>query len=190
MSLLEVKLMKKSLHLSIKIIARYNAFAKRIVGIATMLAAIMIISAPLPAEARKITTKLKSPTSIKTTTKQAARIEKLDSLQLAATSPLISFSGYDKAASVNKESFLITNDSDIPIARLLLDIIYTDLDGRMINRRQEPIDAVIPQGETRAVSIKAFDPQRTLYYKRSTPPRKGGAPFDVKITIIDLYRPL
>lgn len=140
--------------------------------------------------AKKVKYNLKTPKQTQKTTAPAQRTAPLDSITTIEVAPLLKFSGYDKAASSNKESFFITNNSQYPIHALEIELVYTNLEGRMIHKRSELINADIPQGETRACSIKTFDFQKSLYYKKSTPPRYGGMPFDVSIKIISISTPL
>lgn len=107
----------------------------------------------------------------------------LDSIKLNEVKPLIKFYGFDKNASSSDETFFIVNNSDIDVKKLDVTIIYSDMQNRMLHRREETIDQDIPANETRMVSIRSFERQHSLYYYKSKPPRKGGMPFKVEIFI-------
>lgn len=143
-------------------------------------------------EAKKVKTTFKTPSSTQTEKKGVSKRipEALDSVELAAIIPQIELSGYDKTAQSAKESFLLTNNSEHNIAGMVIELTYTDLQGRMIHKREETVKYNVPQGETRMISIRTFDEQKTLYYKNSTPPRSGGMPFnvDIKITSVSCYK--
>lgn len=144
------------------------------------------------AEAKKVKTKFKTPSSTQTEKKGVSKRmpEPLDSAELAAIIPQIELSGYDKTTQSTKESFLLTNNSERNIAGMVIELTYIDLQGRMIHKRDETVKYNVPPGETRMISIRTFDEQKTLYYKNSTPPRSGGMPYsvDIKINSISCYK--
>ena len=151
---------------------------------------ILLLQAPNAAHAKKVRVKLKSPQNTeKRISRPNRKIQPLDSLTLADISSKIEIAGFEKNASSKMESFLITNNSGYAIQALELELTYSDLQGRMIHKRSLPIEVVIPQNETRSVSIKSFDQQKSLYYKKSTPPRSGGMPFDISIKILSVSAP-
>lgn len=110
-------------------------------------------------------------------------IEPADSATMEEITTKIIFSGFDKPAGSLRETFCITNSSDLLIRSLTVSLIYSDPQGRMLHQRSETINVEIPPGETRTVNIKSYDPQRTLYYIKSRPPRNGGQPFIISITL-------
>lgn len=143
------------------------------------------------AYARKVKLKLKTPTDKKgQTTTYQKRIAPVDSLELISLVSMIQFSGFDKAASSSKESFLVTNNSDRHISGLEIELTYRDMSDRMLHKRLQTLTLEIPPSETRMATIKAFDAQKSLYYFRSNPPRKGGIPFKVSISITSISTPL
>jgi hypothetical protein len=111
----------------------------------------------------------------------------LDSIGLEAMRDVISFAGFDKPASSRRETFHVVNGSDLHITALRLRITYSDLQGRMLHRRELTLPIDIPQGETRMADIATFDRQNTLYYHKSRPPRKGGMPFGVEISLLGVW---
>lgn len=113
-----------------------------------------------------------------------------DSILFSEVSPQIGYSGYDKPYSSRKESFLITNSSGQHISGVEVRIVYKDMEGRMLNSRDEMILTEIPPGETRHVSINSFDKQSTFYYINSKSPKTGSQPFEIGITTLRVFVPL
>ena len=140
----------------------------------------------IPAAPRRQSLKLKTG---KRVVQRASTLE-ADSVALDSIAPLILFSGYDKPAAGNYETFHVTNNSPRHINSLTVTFTYTDLDGRMLHRRQEPINVAIPPGETRQVRLKSFDLQHSYYYHRSSPPaRRSATPYRVSLTLTSLRFP-
>lgn len=139
-------------------------------------------------EAKKKTLKLGVPKTEQKAQPGEGWIE-ADSIVLEECRGLLEFSGFDKPYNSRKETFLITNSTGRYIAGVKVKIEYHDLQERMINAREETIVRNIPPGETRMVSLKAFDPQSTLYYHRSRAPRYGGQPFTVRIILQKVLLP-
>lgn len=99
----------------------------------------------------------------------------------------ISFAGYDKPQSSSEESFFITNSTDRVMTAVTLYVDYRDLQGRQLTRRFLKISCNIPPGETRQVSTKSWDKQKTFYYEKSAPARRGGQPFTVNFDPVAYY---
>ncbi len=96
---------------------------------------------------------------------------------------LVSFSGYDKSLSANKETFLVVNDSPAALSGLRLTIGYFDLSGRQLHQREVVIERDLPSGSTRMVDIPSFDTQKSYYYYKSKVPRKSATPYKVTIRV-------
>lgn len=96
---------------------------------------------------------------------------------------LVSFSGYDKSLSANKETFLVKNDSPAELSGLRLTIGYFDLSGRQLHQREVVIERDVPSGSTRMVDIPSFDTQKSYYYYKSKVPRKSATPYKVTIRV-------
>lgn len=149
------------------------------------LSILLIIAAIISIPAKKTTLKLK--TESKKSVNYAPT--EADSLTFTIIADSIAFSGFDKPAASRKETFLATNLSRHAISAMEIEIIYSDPSGRMLHSRTEKIDSPIPSGETRQITIKSFDPQGTLYYIKSKPPKSGGQPFQVKISPLKIFLP-
>lgn len=151
----------------------------------------VLISSVQVSDARKIHTNIKQKTKLKNSSSHKSNpsdrgIILGDSIDLDEFSDLIIFSGYDKAASSNYESLCITNNSDYDLTSLKIEIIYEDIEGRMLNKREIPISTFIPSSETRTVSVRHYDRQKTLYFHLSNPPRKGGIPYKITLKLLSL----
>lgn len=96
-------------------------------------------------------------------------------------------SGYDRNYGSSSETFLITNNSDEMIRGAEVEIVYYDMQGRMLHKRKEKAMADIPPSETRIMEIKAQKRMGSMYYYKSKAPRKGGIPYRVTVSVINLY---
>lgn len=96
----------------------------------------------------------------------------------------IKFAGYDKEVNSSKESFIIVNNSLLPIISMSVEIIYTDMDGRMLHLRELDINCEVPPGQSRRKDIASWDSQHTYYYYLGNEPKKVATPFKVE------FRPL
>lgn len=143
----------------------------------------------MPAHAKKQNLRLKSEKVSAPLSEKNISFEgnQADSVMLEHVRNLIKFRGFDKNASSARETFYVINESDIDILAISLVIQYLDMSGRMLHRREETIPVNIPAGETRMVTLRSIDTQRSLYYHKSKPPRKGGMPFEVAIYLDKLY---
>lgn len=153
---------------------------------------LLAASIAFPGGAKKTKLQLVQPSKTKSSTPSYTdkkRFLEADSVEIEELRPDISFSGFDKPYNSKKETFLITNNSNCYIGALKVRIEYYDMQERMIHVREEQIYTPLPAEETRMITLKAFDPQSTLYYYLSRPPRNSGQPFTVKIRLLSLYFP-
>ena len=97
------------------------------------------------------------------------------------------FTGFDKPASGDKETFLITNRGRLSLTAFTLQITYLTVDGRLLHRRSLTQQCFIPAGETRKIDIASFDRQGSYYYINSRPGRNGAYPFTVSFLPLRLY---
>lgn len=112
---------------------------------------------------------------------RAAVTEVFDTIQ-SPRADAVRFSGYEKTNPSTKETFFATNDlgSDSTITAMEVVITYYDLEGRQLHERTEMIKCLIPPGETRALSLRAWDANHAFHYYLSTPPRsRRSSPFKV-----------
>lgn len=103
----------------------------------------------------------------------------------------VSVAGFEKPLRAMKETMFITNNTGTPVVDVGLDIVYTDLKGRMLHRATYNIEAAIPAGETRRVEVPSFDTSGLLYYHLSPLPARAtnATPFDVKVTVTYITHP-
>lgn len=96
----------------------------------------------------------------------------------------ILLSGYDKPINASRETFFITNRTDSVLSSLTIMFTYSDMTGRLLHKATHSIPCDIPPGETRSVSVPAWDRQHSFYYHKSAVPRRKSTPFAVTHTII------
>lgn len=99
----------------------------------------------------------------------------------------IAFSGYDKAQQSASESFFITNNTDRTMSGVTMYIEYLMPDGRQLHKRFIRLSCDIPPGETRHADVPSWDSQKTFYYEKSAPSRRGGTPYTVVFDPISFY---
>lgn len=91
----------------------------------------------------------------------------------------IQFSGYDKPATSDYETFFITNGTDRTMTGVTLYVDYLTVDGRQLNRTFLKLSCVIPPGETRQLRNKFWDPNHSFHYRGSNDSRKPTPAFKV-----------
>ena len=90
--------------------------------------------------------------------------------------------GYDKPLRSSRETLFVTNRSSRTLKGVELRIIYLDAKGRQLHEAVHWLPADIPPGETRRLSFKSWDLQRTFYYRLTGRPRTSdGTMYDVSI---------
>lgn len=93
----------------------------------------------------------------------------------------ISFAGYDKQATSTRETFHIVNRSPLTLRKAEVEIVYLDMQKRMLHKRKVTVFCTVPAGETRKTDIRSWDSQYSFYYYLSNPPRRVAAPYQVEI---------
>lgn len=141
-------------------------------------------------EARQIRTKLPVKTTGKTESEESTdnisvshSEDDTDKREFDRIKKHIRFYGFDKTATSNVESFFITNFLDSTIARMTVEITYSDMQDRQLHKQSAEIECAIPSGETRRTDIKTWDTQKAFYYHRSAKPRRQATPFEVSIEL-------
>lgn len=94
----------------------------------------------------------------------------------------VTLTGYDKALHSARESFFIVNNTDRRLQGVNVTVDYYDVDGGKLHSTTETVYCDIPAGESRNVSRKGWDRQRSFYYHKNPPyrPRTVATAFDVK----------
>lgn len=153
-----------------------------------LLILIMLLSA-IGAEAQRITTKVK--------------VEKDEEQEMVAGSFMVGsdcsscnngyrleqvkYSRFDKPASSAYETFQVTNTTDRTLKAVGLFLEYRTLDGAQLHKRYVRLDCNVPAGESRMLSVRSFDKQKSYYFKGSSKPRKRATPFDVIFDPVAYY---
>jgi len=95
---------------------------------------------------------------------------------------MIDVAGYDKPLRSSRETLFVTNRSSRTLKGVELRIIYLDAKGRQLHEAVHWLPSDIPPGETRRLSFKSWDLQRTFYYRLTGRPRTSdGTMYDVSI---------
>lgn len=100
---------------------------------------------------------------------------------------LIRFSGFDKPYNSTKETFLVTNNGPEFLGKIEIRLTYSDLEGRMLHSRTMTLNADVPPGQTRQLTVKSFDTQKSYFYHKSKSPRTGGQSFTVSIELLHFH---
>lgn len=151
-----------------------------------MCCGLVLLSACTSADAQRTTRhKLKSVPA-----GSLEQVSKSDTLFTAADSTAFSFNGYEKALRSSRESFFVTNNTDSLVDRLTVELVYMDMQGRMLDRRTVDIDLEIKPGETRKADIRSWDTQKVMYYYRSPRPRGSSqaTPYRLRIHLLNATR--
>ena len=91
---------------------------------------------------------------------------------------MIDVAGYDKPLRSSRETLFVTNRSSRTLKGVELRIIYLDAKGRQLHEAVHWLLAA----ETRRLSFKSWDLQRTFYYRLTGRPRTSdGTMYDVSI---------
>lgn len=152
--------------------------------LATLAAALF----PLQIEARKIRTKLPAAKSLSAERVADGKVtaNRDTTSTWRSIEKAIRFYGFDKTVSSGVESFFIINGLDSTLTKIGVDILYLDMKGRELHRRECLIDCTVPARETRRVDVKTWDTQKSFYYHKSAKPKRQATPFDVKIELTSL----
>lgn len=129
------------------------------------------------------------------TTRQNLQLAAVDTVDVAVDSlaladPLefqekaISVRGYSKRVSDSKESFMLTNNTNMRISSVEVRFLYTDVKGIMIHERVEVIDCDLPPYSSKQIAIKSFDEGKRFYYYMSKAKKKDAIPYKVAATTI------
>lgn len=153
-----------------------------------------MLTACLTCQAEKTTLKLQIDNKAKSDTEDSSMTR--GSFMVASECPTcnngykldqITFSGFDKPQSSNKETFFITNNTDRTMSGVTLYIEYLMPDGRQLHKRFVKLACNIPPGETRATELNSWDKQKSFYFEKSTASKRAGTPFTVRFDPVAYY---
>lgn len=101
----------------------------------------------------------------------------------------VDINGYDKPLRSRRETFFVTNNSDLPLSAIAVTIDYQDTRRRQLHRATHHIKADIPAGETRQLSLRSWDAQFAFYYELSAVPARAqqATPYKVAISVDTLF---
>lgn len=163
---------------------------KRISCIHLILAAFILATglATSSLEARKVTTRLKAPTTTKEQRRESRKVTSRNAEEFDTVRKSLTFVGYDKKTSSAKETFFVDNSSNTSLSSLELEISYYNSSGRLIHKRKVEIKENFPAKETRKVDIPSWDTQKSYHYEKSVPSAKGSTPYTVKFKVISFIK--
>lgn len=99
--------------------------------------------------------------------------------------------GYEKTLRSTSESFFVTNLSTDTVSGVGGTIDYRTLGDSQLHKRDFSSSTLIPPGQTRQITLPAWDKQKVWYYHLSPAPRGGtrATPYKVGISITACFRP-
>lgn len=95
----------------------------------------------------------------------------------------VTMRGYSKPAGAAKESFMLTNNTNLYISLVEMIFRYSDMEGVSVHERTESIVCDLPPYSSRQVSIKSFDEGKRFYYYKNKP-RKDAVAYKVAIKLL------
>ena len=110
-------------------------------------------------------------------------LEKASLSDTLAYSDKIILSGYSKTVSDRDETFYVTNNTPFHLSRIVVDMVYSNAEGKMLHQQEYDVVCDIPSGETRQVAVRSFDARHSHYYYKSRKPRRSAIPYNVKFVI-------
>lgn len=130
-----------------------------------------------------------APKARRTPAEAVAEAARLDTVAPAPADMAVA--GFEKTLAATRESMFVTNLTARPVEALGLRITYTDMAGAMLHTAVHDVEACIPPGETRMVSVPSFDRQKVFYYHLSPAPARARAatPFQVTVAVTYICHP-
>lgn len=92
--------------------------------------------------------------------------------------------GFDKRMSDTKESFLLRNNTQHRISRVVLKLVYRTPEGQMIDYRTRTVECDLLPHSTRRCEVESFDRSKNYYHVDSPPARVSGRPFKVSFQLL------
>lgn len=138
------------------------------------------------AQARKV--RLSMPDPEKNMTSSMNGTIAVDSISDSGYDPgQISVTKYDKPAASDVETMFVSNGTDRTLLGIMTEISYRDMSGALLHRRAEFIRVSIPAGETRMVSLRSWDKQKSFHFHTSRKARRVTTPYKVDISVGTIY---
>lgn len=140
---------------------------------------LILLIAVLSLDARTVTSR--SNLKVRREVKESVDVRLNDTVFQPDSSVVLA--GYDKMLRSSRETFFLVNGSSRHITAISLTFTYYDMQGRMLHSRTSDIVCDIPAGETRQLSLKAWDTQQLFYFHGSPAPRRAATPYSVAYNI-------
>lgn len=96
---------------------------------------------------------------------------------------VVTMRGYSKPAGASKESFMLTNNTNLHISLVEMIFRYTDMKNELVHERTESVVCDLSPYSSRQVSIKTFDEGKKFYYYKNKP-RKDAVAYKVAIKLL------
>lgn len=120
---------------------------------------------------------------IVTTTASPESTAPIDTVNNPSTSTLV-LTGYDKPLRSTTESMFIKNLTGRHILSVTLHLEYLDMSGRQLHLRDVTIPCDIPPGQTRQITFRSWDRQKSFVYHRSQRPRRADySPYKINASV-------
>ena len=152
------------------------------------------VGSPSTALGKKIKTTFKIEKPSKDKNNTTGLKSKIEGKEIILTDSLLlienkfcNFSGYDKEAGSNNESFILTNSGNSTLSGFKVKIDYLDLQKRMLHSREVIKPCLIPPGESRRIDIKSWDTQHVYYYYLGNEPRRVATPYMVEFHPMSIW---
>lgn len=91
--------------------------------------------------------------------------------------------GYTKTAGASKESFMLTNNTNLHISQVEIAFRYTDVNGELLHERRELVSCDLPPYSSRQASVKSWDIGNKFYYYKGKS-RKDAIAYDVRVKVL------
>lgn len=95
----------------------------------------------------------------------------------------VSMRGYSKRISDMKETFMLTNNTNLYLSQVELCIRYRDVEGVLLHERTEYIPCDLPPYSSRQLSIKTFDEGRKFHYIKNKS-GKGTVAYEIEMRLL------
>lgn len=96
---------------------------------------------------------------------------------------VVTMRGYSKRIGDVKETFMLTNNSNLHLSQVELQLRYRDVEGVLLHERTELIPCDLPPYSSRQLSIKTFDEGRKFHYIRNKS-GKGAVAYEIEMRLI------
>ncbi len=96
---------------------------------------------------------------------------------------IVTMRGYSKRIGDSRETFMLTNNSDLYISQVELLLQYRDIEGVLLHERTETVFCDLPPYSSKQLSIKTFDEGRKFHYIRNKS-GKGAVAYEITMQLL------